>query len=60
MIPAILSCVFVAYLYYSLNLPSSQATASASTVNNANSNSPSERLDALEMRLQQLLEKTRK
>ena len=60
MIPAILSCVFVAYLYYSLNLPNSQATASASTSNNANSNSPSERLDALEMRLQQLLEKTRK
>ena len=60
MIPAILSCVFVAYLYHSLNLPSSQATASASTANSANSNSPSERLDALEMRLQQLLEKTRK
>ena len=58
MIPAILSCVFVAYLYYSLNLPKSHSTASGA--DSAIGNGTSARLDALEMRLQQLLEKTRK
>ncbi len=55
MIPALLSCVFVAYLYFSLNASSSDATSAI----NADSN-PSERFKALETRLQRILEKTQK
>ena len=56
MIPAILSCVFVAYLYVSLNAPSSEDIPDSE----GGANSPTERLRALESRLQRLLEMSRK
>jgi hypothetical protein len=56
LIPAILSCIFVAYLYHSLNNDSQKSKASTKSINEANDlvQDLVNRLEGLQKRLNEL------